>query len=100
MSADSKWYLVTYDVRDDKRLRKVAKHLKGYGTRLQYSVFRCWLSHTDTQRLCWELTSLLDPADDILFIPLCDSCVRGMQVTHSTLKRPGWPEKPRNHIVV
>ena len=100
MAGDSKWYLVTYDVRNEKRLRKVAKHLEGYGTRIQYSVFRCWLSAADTQRLCWELTSLLDAADDVLFIPLCADCVRGMQATHSTLKRPAWPAEPKRHVIV
>ncbi|MGE0434417.1 MAG: CRISPR-associated endonuclease Cas2 [Planctomycetota bacterium] len=45
----NQWYLLTYDVRDDKRLRKVAKTLEGYGTRLQYSVFHCHLSRTDLE---------------------------------------------------
>ena len=38
------WWLVCYDVRDPKRLRKAAKHMEGYGERMQYSVFRCWLN--------------------------------------------------------
>ena len=29
--AEKSWHLVTYDVRDPKRLRKVAKKLEGYG---------------------------------------------------------------------
>ena len=52
-------------------LRKAAKHLEGYGTRVQYSIFRCWLSHQQMQRLRWELTNMLKPEDDVLFIPLC-----------------------------
>ena len=38
------WWLICYDVRDPKRLRKTAKHMEGYGERMQYSVFRCWLT--------------------------------------------------------
>lgn len=34
------WHLIRYDVRNAKRLRQVAKKLEGYGTRIQYSVFR------------------------------------------------------------
>ncbi len=34
-------YLVSYDICDPKRLRRVAKILEGFGTRLQYSVFEC-----------------------------------------------------------
>ena len=54
-----KWYLISYDVRDPKRLRKTAKKLLGFGSRLQMSVFRCRLSVTDYERLNWELSEIL-----------------------------------------
>ena len=41
-------YLVAYDIREDKRLRRVHKTMKGYGWSLQYSVFICDL---DTMEL-------------------------------------------------
>ncbi len=50
-----RWHLVTYDVRDECRLRRTAKVLEGYGERLQYSVFRCSLSARQLERLRWEL---------------------------------------------
>lgn len=34
-------FLVAYDIRDAKRLRKVHKAMKGFGEPLQYSVFIC-----------------------------------------------------------
>jgi CRISPR-associated protein Cas2 len=40
-------YLITYDIRDDKRLRKVATCMEGYGDRMQYSVFVCDLSEQE-----------------------------------------------------
>lgn len=101
MSDDAgKWHLVCYDVRDPKRLRKCAKHLEGHGTRLQYSVFRCRLTPAGVRRLQWELTAMLEPADDVLFIPLCDRCVSGLRVTHSTTKDPDWPAGPPTPRVV
>ncbi|MHB8766073.1 MAG: CRISPR-associated endonuclease Cas2 [Deferrisomatales bacterium] len=36
--------LVTYDIADDKRLRRVFKTMKGYGQHLQLSVFQCDLT--------------------------------------------------------
>lgn len=69
------WYLITYDIRDEKRLRRVAKTLSGYGSRIQYSVFRCRLSERDVERLRWELYRIMDKSDDILLIGLCDRCV-------------------------
>ena len=65
MPKDKNWRLVMYDVRDPKRLRKVAKHLEGYGSRIQYSVFRCRLSERQAERLRWELTTILEEEDDL-----------------------------------
>jgi CRISPR-associated protein Cas2 len=72
------WYIICYDVRDDKRLRKVAKHLKGYGERIQFSVFRCRLSKRGVERLKWELTKIMDLEDDLLVIGLCSNCARSI----------------------
>ncbi len=42
-----RWYVVCYDVRDPKRLRKTHQTLLGYGDSLQYSVFLCDLSEAE-----------------------------------------------------
>lgn len=85
------WYLVCYDIRDPKRLRRVAKVLEGHGERIQYSVFRCWLSASGLERLRWELTEhWVEQEDEVLFIPLCSQCVKGIRVTHSALKERSW----------
>jgi CRISPR-associated endoribonuclease Cas2 len=53
---DEHLYLVTYDIRDDKRWRQVFKVMKGHGEWLQLSVFQCRLS----KRRHAELLQLLD----------------------------------------
>ena len=53
---DEHLYLVTYDIRDDKRWRRVFKLMKGFGEWLQLSVFQCQLS----RRRHAELVQLLD----------------------------------------
>ena len=70
------WYLVTYDVRESRRLHRVAKPLEGYGTRIQYSVFRCRLCPREMERMQWELAKLLDQEDDLLIIGICGECAR------------------------
>jgi CRISPR-associated protein Cas2 len=60
MGEDRAWYLVCYDIRDPKRWRRVFKLLKGYGYRLQYSIFRCRLTKRQSEQLRWELATLLD----------------------------------------
>ena len=64
-------YVVTYDISDPRRWRRVYRAMRGYGEWLQLSVFQCDLS--ETQRL--QLESLLDDAihhneDQVLFIDL------------------------------
>ena len=49
-------YVVTYDISDTKRWRRVFKVMKGYGEWLQLSVFQCRLS----ARRHAELMALLD----------------------------------------
>jgi CRISPR-associated protein Cas2 len=68
------WFLIAYDVRDQKRLRMVAKKLQSYGTRIQLSVFRCCMSHRAMERLKWELAKIMDTEDDLLIIRLCSKC--------------------------
>ena len=37
-------YLITYDIEDDKRRKKISDLLEGYGVRVNYSVFEFYLS--------------------------------------------------------
>ncbi len=96
----ARWWLVCYDVRDPKRLRRTAKHMEGYGVRMQYSVFRCWMTEREMEQLRWELTEMLDPEDDVLLLPLCPRCHHGIRLTHAETKRLDWPAEPRKHRVV
>lgn len=61
-------YVVSYDVRDPKRLRKVFKCLRNYGDHLQYSVFDCVLGEKDLIRLRTDLADRIDPGEDQVLI--------------------------------
>lgn len=97
--AQKHWHLITYDVRDPKRLRRVAKKLEGYGTRIQYSVFRCRLDRISLEKLHWELNQILDKTDDLLVIPLCGECA-GQVPCHSTGDQSSWSERPATFRIV
>lgn len=65
------FYVVTYDVPCDKRRRKVAKLLEGYGQRVQYSVFECVLTDNKYQELKQRLKKRVKlPEDSVRFYPL------------------------------
>lgn len=91
------WYLVSYDIRDDKRLRKAARILAGYGTRVQYSIFRCHLSKRDVERLRWDLAKVLASEDGLLITGLCQGCMQRIRLKHGTDQ---WPEEPPTWIVL
>jgi len=57
-------YLVCYDIRDPKRLRRVHKTMKGYGESWQYSVFFCVLKDIDRVRMQTDLESHMNLRDD------------------------------------
>lgn len=63
-------HLVSYDIRDPKRLRLVAKTLHAFGTRMQYSVFVCDLSFQELIDMKEELRSILCPEDSVMIVPL------------------------------
>ena len=69
-SAQKHWHIFSYDIRDQKRWRRVYRTLNGYGERLQYSVFRCNLTNTQMEAVRHELEMILDDADDLLIIRL------------------------------
>jgi CRISPR-associated protein Cas2 len=65
------FWVISYDVPNDRRRRQVAKILEGYGERVQYSVFECDLDEAKTTRLEIQLLRQIDEKeDDIRFYPL------------------------------
>jgi CRISPR-associated protein Cas2 len=61
-------YLVTYDIADAKRLRRVFKTMKGFGAHLQFSVFQCDLPDIDLIRMKTALTEIIDHREDQVLI--------------------------------
>lgn len=79
-----KTYLITYDIRDDKRLRKVYKTMRNFGDHLQYSVFECQLTAIELAKCQYELGQIIKhDADQVLFVDLGPSEGRGERVISS-----------------
>lgn len=65
------FYVVAYDIPDDKRRKKVADLLEGYGKRVQYSVFECLLTQAKYDELRKRLKKRVKLAEDsVRFYPL------------------------------
>ena len=73
---DEHLYIVTYDISDSKRWRKVFKLMNGYGEWLQLSVFQCRLSRRRHADLVATLDELIHHDHDhvvMLDLGLADS---------------------------
>lgn len=65
------YFIVSYDVCDEKRLKKVFKLCKNFGRPIQYSVFICRLTEENLEIFKSRLLSIIKKdQDQILFIRL------------------------------
>ena len=72
--SDRSWYIFCYDIRDPKRWRRVYRIVNGYGQRLQYSLFRCYLTRTQMEQARHELEKVVTDEDDLIVIRLSPRC--------------------------
>jgi CRISPR-associated protein Cas2 len=56
--------LVVYDIPDNKRRQKLATFLEGYGRRVQKSVFECFISLAEMQKLHGLVEKRVKPDED------------------------------------
>lgn len=76
-------FIVSYDIADPKRLRKVCRVLEGSGVREQFSVFICNLGSMRCMLLLWDtLLGLIDPSVDRLSAYPIDATARA-QALHA-----------------
>ncbi len=67
--------IIAYDIKDDKRRNRVARTMKDYGTRVQYSVFECNLEDKIFDKMKDRLSSVIDMEEDnIRIYKLCNAC--------------------------
>ena len=97
MAVDKRWRLICYDIREPARWRKVYKLVRGAGTHVQYSIFRCRLSDREVEKLRWELSRVMAPEDALLVVDLCPRCAR-----HVTSRNhvEGWDEVPKTFLIL
>ena len=74
--------IVCYDIPDDRRRTKVSNILKGFGTRVQKSVFECDLTLEHFQRLKQRLSKVVKDDDGLRYYILCSECVSKIEVVN------------------
>ena len=90
---EERLYIVTYDISDDRRWRRVYKLMRGYGRWLQLSVFQCRLTARRRGELARRLEEAIHHKDDhVLLMDLgpadkVDPRVESLGKTYESVKR-------------
>lgn len=73
---EKQFVIVAYDISSDKRRLKIAKILRNYGVRANFSVFECFLTEKQITKMKNELSIQVSPVKDIILIYyLCKECI-------------------------
>ena len=77
------FYVISFDISDDKIRYRVVKAIKGYGTRVQKSVFECpGLTEKQFLKLKDRLEGLIDETtDSVRYYRLCGKCLKEVEVS-------------------
>lgn len=83
-----RFYVVAYDIADDKRRYRVVKILEGIASRINFSVFECMLSEQQYKDLVKQLETVIDKEnDEIVFYPICRRCFTQIKYLFKPLNR-------------
>ena len=65
---DERTYIVTYDIANSRRWRRVFKTMNGFGEWLQLSVFQCRLSRRRRAELEMKLREIIKTGEDHVLV--------------------------------
>lgn len=93
------YFLISYDISDPKRWRKVFKLMKGYGEHVQYSVFISQLTDTHKAMLESKLKDIIHHNEDqVMFVKICPVTDTQLDKKISTIGRAYLPMDIKNFI--
>ena len=73
--------IVAYDIADPKRLRRVAKVMEDYGTRVQKSIFEVSVKASVFREMKGRIEQTIAPAEDgVKYFPLCEKCAATVEI--------------------
>ena len=75
------FYLVVYDIHDDRRRVRLHNRLLAYGSPVQYSVFECLLTKEELSKMLRMIERTMRKREDhVRVYALCDACVKRVKV--------------------
>jgi CRISPR-associated protein Cas2 len=88
--------LVVYDIPDNKRRTQLSNFLEGYGRRVQFSVFECFLNLPEMQVLYEKVLKRVIPEEDnVRFYWISENALSKTLTIGSNI-----PQPPPNYYVI
>lgn len=73
--------IVAYDIADPRRLNRVAKVVKDYGTRVQKSIFEVDVDVRRFTEMKARIEELIEASEDgVKYFPLCEKCAGTVEI--------------------
>ncbi|MBW2615934.1 MAG: CRISPR-associated endonuclease Cas2 [Deltaproteobacteria bacterium] len=73
--------IVAYDIADPRRLNRVAKVVKDYGTRVQKSIFEVDVDDRRFTEMKARIEELIEAYEDgVKYFPLCEKCAGTVEI--------------------
>jgi CRISPR-associated protein Cas2 len=89
-------FIVSYDITDDRRRIRLAKTLKDFGDRVQYSVFECLMGAEELQEMTGRIREIIDnDQDSVRIYKLCAECEGKVEIIGTGVRS----EDPEIYVV-
>ena len=85
------FYVISYDIRDDRRRKRAHKTLKGFGENVQESVFEAIVDGQQFQQMQQKVQHLIQEHDKVRYYYLCEKCQQKITGTHGHPSALLWP---------
>ena len=73
--------IAAYDIADPRRLNRVAKVLKDYGTRVQKSIFEVTVDNRVFTEMKDRIEEEIEASEDgVKYFPVCEKCAGTLEV--------------------
>ncbi|RJO61278.1 CRISPR-associated endonuclease Cas2 [candidate division WS5 bacterium] len=73
-------HIVSYDIPDDKKRLRIAKTLRDFGSRVQYSVFECIIDDKGLEIMTSRISRIISEEDSVRIYALCGKCLGTVKI--------------------
>ena len=87
MSEEKQFYIVVYDISNDRRRTRLHNRLQDYGSPVQYSVFECILDAKQLVRMKKMIKRTIKESEDqVRIYHLCEACLQKTWLSRASVE--------------